>query len=110
MKVTVQDVTQAPRYAGLTIENLTVAPSPEWLRTRLQAIGVRPINNIVDVTNFVLHELGQPLHAFDLDKVGGGEIIVEKLPQGTKFLSLDEMARELSDDDLVICDAYHKPM
>jgi phenylalanyl-tRNA synthetase beta chain len=80
------------------------------LRTRLQAIGVRPINNIVDVTNFVLHELGQPLHAFDLDKVGGGEIIVEKLPQGTKFLSLDEMARELSDDDLVICDAYHKPM
>jgi phenylalanyl-tRNA synthetase beta chain len=110
VKVTVQDVTQAPRYAGLTIENLTVAPSPEWLRTRLQAIGVRPINNIVDVTNFVLHELGQPLHAFDLDKVGGGEIIVEKLPQGTKFLSLDEMARELSDDDLVICDAYHKPM
>lgn len=108
--VTVQDATQAPRYAGLTIENLTVAPSPEWLRTRLQAIGVRPINNVVDVTNFVLHELGQPLHAFDLDKIGGGAINVEKLPQGTKFLSLDEVERELSDDDLMICDANHQPM
>ncbi|TXF89459.1 phenylalanine--tRNA ligase subunit beta [Neolewinella aurantiaca] len=110
VKVTVQDASQAPRYAGLTIENLTVAPSPDWLRTRLQAIGVRPINNVVDVTNFVLHELGQPLHAFDLDKVGGGEIIVEKLPKGTKFNSLDEVERELSDDDLVICDANHQPM
>jgi|AntRauTorckE5430_2_1112549.scaffolds.fasta_scaffold00185_5 phenylalanyl-tRNA synthetase beta chain len=110
VKVTVQDATQAPRYAGLTIENLTVAPSPEWLRTRLQAIGVRPINNVVDVTNFVLHELGQPLHAFDLDKISGGEIVVEKLPQGSKFLSLDGVERELSDDDLMICDAHHKPM
>ena len=110
VKVTVQDPSQAPRYAGLTIENLTVAPSPEWLRTRLQAIGVRPINNVVDVTNFVLHELGQPLHAFDLEKIGGGEIIVEKLEKGTKFLSLDEVERELSDDDLMICDANHKPL
>jgi phenylalanyl-tRNA synthetase beta chain len=110
IKVSVQDATQAPRYAGLTIENLTVAPSPEWLRTRLQAIGVRPINNVVDVTNFVLHELGQPLHAFDLDKIGGGEIVVEKLPEGTKFLSLDEVERSLSADDLMICDANHQPM
>jgi phenylalanyl-tRNA synthetase beta chain len=110
IKVTVQDSTQAPRYAGLTIENLTVAPSPEWLRTRLQAIGVRPINNVVDVTNFVLHELGQPLHAFDMDKIGGGEIVVEKLPEGTKFLSLDDVERSLSADDLMICDANHQPM
>ena len=110
VKVTVQDPSQAPRYAGLTIENLTVAPSPEWLRTRLQAIGVRPINNVVDVTNFVLHELGQPLHAFDLAKIGGGEIIVEKLEKGTKFNSLDEVERELSDDDLMICDGNHNPM
>lgn len=110
VKVTVHDASQAPRYAGLTIENLTVAPSPEWLRTRLQAIGVRPINNVVDVTNYVLHEFGQPLHAFDLDKVGGREIHVEKLPAGTKFVSLDEVERSLSDDDLMICDGDHKPM
>jgi phenylalanyl-tRNA synthetase beta chain len=108
--VTVVDPTQAPRYAGLTIESLNIAPSPDWLRQRLQAIGVRPINNVVDVTNFVLHELGQPLHAFDLDKVGGGAIVVEKLPEGTKFLSLDEVERSLSADDLMICDADHKPM
>ncbi|NJC26673.1 phenylalanine--tRNA ligase subunit beta [Neolewinella antarctica] len=108
--VSVQDPTQAPRYAGLTIENLTVAPSPDWLRQRLLAIGVRPINNVVDVTNYVLHELGQPLHAFDLDKIAGGEINVEKLPEGTKFLSLDGMERSLSDDDLMICDGNHAPM
>ena len=110
VKVTVADPEQAPRYAGLTIEGLTVAPSPEWLRVRLQAIGVRPINNVVDVTNYVLHELGQPLHAFDLDRVGGGEIIVQKLPAGTKFLSLDEVERELSADDLMICDGKGEPM
>lgn len=110
LKVTVQDASQAPRYAGLTIENLTVAASPDWLRQRLQAIGVRPINNVVDVTNFVLHELGQPLHAFDLSKIGQQEIHVEKLPEGTKFLSLDEVERNLSADDLMICDGNHHPM
>lgn len=110
VKVTVPDPSQAPRYAGLTVENLTVAPSPEWLRTRLQTIGVRPINNVVDVTNFVLHEFGQPLHAFDLDKITGREIHVEKLPAGTKFTSLDEVERELSADDLMICDGNHNPM
>ncbi|MTB50549.1 phenylalanine--tRNA ligase subunit beta [Lewinella sp. W8] len=108
--VTVTDPSQAPRYAGLTIENLNIAPSPDWLRQRLLAIGVRPINNVVDVTNFVLHELGQPLHAFDLDQFGGGGIVVEKLPEGTKFLSLDEVERSLSADDLMICDANHQPM
>ena len=108
--VRVADPTQAPRYAGLVIDNLHIAPSPDWLRARLRAIGVRPINNVVDVTNFVLHELGQPLHAFDLDNVGGGQIIVEKLPEGTPFTALDGTRRELSADDLMICDARHQPM
>jgi len=106
----VKDATQAPRYAGLVIENLKVATSPDWLRARLNTIGVRPINNVVDVTNYVLHELGQPLHAFDLDKVNGGKIIVEKLPEGTPFTSLDGVERKLSADDLMICDADHQPM
>jgi len=106
----VKDATQAPRYAGLVIEKLKVATSPDWLRARLNAIGVRPINNVVDVTNYVLHELGQPLHAFDLDKIGGGKIIVEKLPEGTPFTSLDGVERKLSVDDLMICDADHRPM
>ncbi|MBC6992695.1 phenylalanine--tRNA ligase subunit beta [Neolewinella lacunae] len=110
LPVQVQDPTQAPRYAGLTIENLQVAPSPDWLRQALQAIGVRPINNVVDVTNYVLHELGQPLHAFDLDKIAGGAIFVEKLPAGTPFVSLDGQVRSLSDDDLMICDGQHQPM
>ncbi|MCP9237674.1 phenylalanine--tRNA ligase subunit beta [Lewinella sp. JB7] len=100
----------APRYAGLVIENLIVGDSPDWLRARLNAIGVRPINNVVDVTNYVLHELGQPLHAFDLDRIGGGEIVVEKLPEGTVFCSLDDIERKLSADDLVICDGNHQPM
>ena len=108
--VTVADPSQAPRYAGLTIENLTVAPSPDWLRQHLLAIGVRPINNVVDVTNYVLHEVGQPLHAFDLAKIEGGAIHVEKLADGTKFLSLDDVERSLSDDDLMICDGAHQPM
>jgi len=110
LSVTVHDPSQAPRYAGLTIENLSIAPSPDWLRQRLLAVGVRPINNVVDVTNFILHELGQPLHAFDLAKIKGKEIHVEKLPEGTKFLSLDEVERSLSNDDLMICDGDHQPM
>ncbi|MEO0731366.1 MAG: phenylalanine--tRNA ligase subunit beta [Bacteroidota bacterium] len=110
LQVTVHNPAHAPRYAGLTIKNLTVANSPDWLRQRLHAIGVRPINNVVDVTNFVLHELGQPLHAFDLTKIAGQEIHVEKLAEGTKFLSLDEVERSLSADDLMICDGDHQPM
>ncbi len=107
---TVSDATQAPRYAGLVIENLRVETSPDWLRARLNAVGVRPINNVVDVTNYILHELGQPLHAFDLDRVGGGRIVVEKLPEGTVFKSLDGVDRKLTADDLVICDASDRPM
>jgi phenylalanyl-tRNA synthetase beta chain len=100
----------APRYAGLVIENLKVATSPDWLRARLNAIGVRPINNVVDVTNYVLHELGQPLHAFDLDKIAGGEIIVTTLAEGTPFTTLDGVERLLTADDLMICDGEKNPM
>jgi phenylalanyl-tRNA synthetase beta chain len=103
VKITVEDAEACPRYAGLTIKGVTIKPSPDWLQRRLNAIGVRPINNVVDVTNFVLHELGQPLHAFDLAKVEGHHIIVKALPKGEKFISLDEVERELSGEDLMIC-------
>ena len=108
--VRVADATQAPRYAGLVIEGLRVTASPDWLRARLHAIGVRPINNVVDVTNYVLHELGQPLHAFDLDRIPGGAIRVTKLGEGTAFRALDGQERKLSADDLMICGAAGEPM
>ncbi|MGB3799809.1 MAG: phenylalanine--tRNA ligase subunit beta [Lewinella sp.] len=106
----VVDPAEAPRYAGLVIENLQIGTSPDWLRSRLNAIGVRPINNVVDVTNYVLHELGQPLHAFDLDKVAGNRIKVQKLADETSFRSLDGVERKLSADDLMICDGNDRPM
>jgi len=95
----------APRYCGVTINNLVVQDSPDWLKNRLKAIGLAPINNIVDVTNYVLHELGQPLHAFDASKIKGGKVEVKTLPAGTKFTTLDEVEHELHEDDLMICDA-----
>ena len=98
-----------PRYSGLTIRGVTVRESPEWLRRRLTAIGLRPINNVVDVTNYVLHELGQPLHAFDAAKIAGGRIQVRTMPAGTPFTTLDGIERTLTADDLMICDA-EKPM
>ena len=98
-----------PRYSGLTIRGVTVCESPEWLRRRLTAIGLRPINNVVDVTNYVLHELGQPLHAFDAAKIAGGRIQVRTMPAGTPFTTLDGIERTLTSDDLMICDA-EKPM
>jgi phenylalanyl-tRNA synthetase beta chain len=101
--VKVEDTAACPRYSGLTISNIKVADSPEWLKNRLKAIGVRPINNIVDVTNYVLHELGQPMHAFDADKIKGDKVIIKKLTDKTKFKTLDETERELSSDDLMIC-------
>jgi len=104
VEVEVDNHEACPRYAGLTIKNITVTESPEWLKKRLRAIGLRPINNIVDITNFVLHELGQPLHAFDLDKVEGNKIIVRTLPEGTPFTTLDEVERKLTGQDLMICD------
>lgn len=98
-----------PRYSGLTIRGVTVRESPEWLRCRLTAIGLRPINNVVDVTNYVLHELGQPLHAFDAAKIAGSRIQVRTMPTGTPFTTLDGIERTLTADDLMICDA-EKPM
>ena len=93
------------RYSGVTIRNVTVNESPNWLQNRLKAIGLRPINNIVDITNYVLHELGQPLHAFDAAKIKGNKIVVRTMPEGTKFVTLDGVERTLTDQDLMICDA-----
>lgn len=107
--VEVADADLAPRYAGVTISGLTIAESPDWLKERLQTIGIRPINNIVDVTNYILHDLGQPLHAFDLDKINGNKIIVRKAAEGEPFVTLDGVERTLSAEDLVIADA-EKPM
>ncbi|MDH7914357.1 phenylalanine--tRNA ligase subunit beta [Winogradskyella sp. SYSU M77433] len=109
VEVDVQDHDRAPRYCGLTISGLKVAPSPEWLQHRLKSIGLSPINNVVDATNYVLHELGQPLHAFDAHKISGNKIEVKTCKAGTKFTTLDEVVRELHEDDLMICDA-DKPM
>lgn len=102
--VEVEDTDACPRYTGLTISGIKVKESPEWLQNRLNAIGLRPINNIVDITNFVLHETGQPLHAFDADKIKGNKIIVKKLPKDTAFVTLDEIERKLTGNDLMICD------
>jgi phenylalanyl-tRNA synthetase beta chain len=101
--VEVEDKISCPRYSGLNIWEITVSDSPLWLKNRLKAIGVRPINNIVDLSNYVLHETGQPLHIFDADKVAGNKVIIKKLPAGTKFITLDEVERKLSKDDLMIC-------
>ncbi|MCX6296623.1 MAG: phenylalanine--tRNA ligase subunit beta [Bacteroidetes bacterium] len=105
IEVVVEDSIACPRYSGLSISDITVTDSPEWLKIRLKAIGIRPINNIVDATNYVLHELGQPMHAFDADKIKGGKVIIKKLSDKTKFKTLDETERELSSEDLMICNA-----
>ncbi|WP_373517976.1 phenylalanine--tRNA ligase subunit beta [Pricia sp.] len=109
VQVNVDDSKAAPRYCGVTISNLKIEPSPDWLQNRLRAIGSNPINNVVDVTNYVLHELGQPLHAFDAERIHEHKIIVKTLPAGTKFMTLDGEERSLHEDDLMICDA-EKPM
>jgi len=103
IEVVVEDSDACPRYTGLTITGITVDESPGWLKNRLNAIGVRPINNIVDITNFVLHETGHPLHAFDAAKITGNKVVVKKLPSETPFVTLDEMERKLHVDDLMIC-------
>ncbi len=110
VEVEVRHTEACPRYAGLSISGLRIEESPEWLKKRLRAIGLRPINNVVDVTNFVLHELGQPLHAFDLERIAQQKIIVQTLPEGTPFTTLDEVERNLAEDDLMICDGDSRGM
>ncbi|EAY23968.1 phenylalanine--tRNA ligase subunit beta [Microscilla marina] len=110
VEVVVENTEACPRYAGVTLSGVKVAESPGWLQHRLKSIGLSPINNIVDITNFVLHETGQPLHAFDLAEVTGNKVIVKTLPAGTPFITLDETERKLSDKDLMICDGEGKGM
>lgn len=103
VEITVENTEACPRYSGITISNVSVQDSPKWLQNRLKSIGLSPINNIVDITNFILHEYGQPLHAFDLDKIEGKKVMVKTLPKDTVFTTLDEKERKLSDKDLMIC-------
>jgi len=98
------------RYSGVCISGIKVAESPQWLQNKLKSIGLRPLNNIVDITNFILHETGQPLHAFDLDKIKGKKVIVETLSQGTSFITLDEKERKLGSGDIMICNGADEPM
>ncbi len=105
IEVTVENAAACPRYSGLCISGVSIGPSPKWLQERLKAVGVRPINNIVDITNFIQHETGQPLHAFDYDAIQGGKVIVKNLPEGSSFVTLDEKERKLSGEDLMICNA-----
>jgi len=102
-KVTIENEKGCPRYSGILLHDIEVKESPQWMQNLLSSVGVRPINNIVDITNFVLHEYGQPLHAFDADKVEGNELRIKNLPSGTKFISLDEKERTLTDADLYRC-------
>lgn len=102
--IVVEDNKQVPRYCGLTISGIEVKDSPEWLQNKLKAIGITPKNNVVDVTNYVLHELGQPLHAFDAARIRGNKIHVKNAVEGTKFVTLDGIERTLTDQDIVICD------
>lgn len=109
IEVAVENAEACPRYAGVTIKGVTVKESPEWLQNKLHLIGVRPINNIVDITNYILHAYGQPMHCFDADKIKGGKIVVRTCAEGTKFVTLDEAERTLSERDLMICNA-EEPM
>ena len=109
INVEVENTDSCPRYTGLTISGVKVAESPEWLKNHLLTIGLRPINNIVDITNFVLHEQGQPLHAFDADKIKGGKVIVKTLTNNTPFTTLDGVERKLNSADLMICNT-EEPM
>lgn len=110
ISVEILDNARCPRYSGICIKGISVGDSPEWLKSRLNAIGLNPINNAVDITNFVLHEFGQPLHAFDYNKIAGRKIIVQTLEAETSFLCLDGIERKLKGEDLMICDANSKPL
>ncbi len=110
IEVEVENTEACPRYAGVSIKGVTIAESPEWLKKRLRSIGVATKNNVVDVTNFVLHELGQPLHSFDADEIDGKKVIVKNLEEGSTFTTLDDVERKLSQEDLMICDGNSKGM
>jgi phenylalanyl-tRNA synthetase beta chain len=103
IEIKIEDAVRCARYAGLTISGIEVKESPEWLQLRLKAIGLRPINNIVDITNYVMHECGQPLHAFDMSEIKGNKIVVKTVVDKTKFVALDGKEIELSSNDLMIC-------
>ena len=105
ISVSVENTKACQRYSGVSIAGVTIKESPQWLQKKLKSIGSRPINNIVDITNFIQHETGQPLHAFDADELRGKKIIVRNLAEGTKFITLDEKERKLNKEDLMICDA-----
>lgn len=109
IEVKIENKEACQRYSGVSITNVQVKESPKWLQQRLKSVGVRPINNIVDITNYVLHETGQPLHAFDADKLKN-KIIVKNLAEGTSFITLDEKERKLHKADLMICDGYENPI
>ena len=110
IEVIIENTVDCQRYAGAHIHDVEVKDAPKWIQQRLKAIGQRPINNIVDITNYILHDTGQPLHAFDADKIKGGVVRIKNLEEGTKFVSLDEKERKLSAGDLMICDAESSPM
>jgi len=110
LEVVVENTEACPRYTGVLIRNIKVKESPDWLKNRLLAVGQRPINNVVDLTNYVRIELGQPLHAFDADQIKGGKVVVKTLPEGTVFKSLDAVDRKLFAEDLIICDGESNPM
>jgi phenylalanyl-tRNA synthetase beta chain len=104
-EILIENATDCPRYSGINISGVTIGESPEWLKNRLRAIGQNPINNVVDITNYVQHEAGQPLHAFDADKISGNKVIIRNLSEKSKFVTLDDSLRELSSRDLMICNA-----
>ncbi len=108
--VELKDISKCPRYAGILLDGIKIKTSPEWMQNRLMSIGVRPISNIVDITNFILHELGQPLHAFDADKVKGDKVIVQTVAQDTPFITLDDKEVKLHSDDLMICNGEGEGM
>ena len=110
IEVVIENVEDCQRYCGISISGINVAPSPDWLKNKLKCIGVRPVNNVVDITNFILHETGQPLHVFDADQIKNEKIIVKNLPANTTFIALDNKERKLSDADLMICNGEGEPM
>ena len=103
ISVTVENSEACPRYAGVTVKGVTVKESPEWLQNKLRIIGLRPINNVVDITNYIVHAFGQPLHCFDADKIKGGEVVVKTMSEGSPFVTLDGVERKLNERDLMIC-------